>query len=137
MSFCRQFMLRLRRMRVLWSPLLMVAAAASLPLPLAAQDFPSRPVTFVIPFPVGGSTDVLGRLLFVSGRAVEAIALLSPLALLAIGPIAVRMRRAIAREKKRNSFLPDNIDELIFGYFDTLEDNRERTAKPASDPSAA
>ena len=47
------------------------------------------------------------------------------------------LRRAIAREKKRNSFLPDNIDELIFGYFDTLEDNRERTAKPASDPSAA
>jgi hypothetical protein len=39
------------------------------------------------------------------------------------------LRRAIAREKKRNSFLPANIDELIFSYFDTLEINRERLAK--------
>lgn len=44
------------------------------------------------------------------------------------------LRRAISREKKRNSFLPADIDELIFGYFDTLEDNRNRCAKtPAPD----
>ena len=47
------------------------------------------------------------------------------------------LRRAIAREKKRNSFLPENIDELIFSYFDTLEDNRERTAKPATESAEA
>jgi tripartite-type tricarboxylate transporter receptor subunit TctC len=32
----------------------------------AAQDFPSRPIVMVIPFPPGGSTDVLGRVLGVS-----------------------------------------------------------------------
>lgn len=41
------------------------------------------------------------------------------------------LRRAIAREKKRNAFLPANIDELIFSYFDILEENRERAAKSA------
>jgi hypothetical protein len=45
------------------------------------------------------------------------------------------LRRAIAREKKRNSFLPADIDELIFGYFDTLEDNRERAAKARTSPA--
>jgi hypothetical protein len=44
------------------------------------------------------------------------------------------LRRAISREKKRNNFLPDNIDELIFGYFDTLEENRERAAKTVKPP---
>jgi len=45
------------------------------------------------------------------------------------------LRRALAREKKRNTFLPANIDELIFGYFDTLEENRENTARPSMVPS--
>lgn len=44
------------------------------------------------------------------------------------------LRRAVAREKKRNSFLPANIDEMIFGYFDTLEENRERAAKGIKRP---
>lgn len=48
------------------------------------------------------------------------------------------LRRAVHREKKRNSFLPANIDEMIFSYFDTLEDNRERAANgiKRSDPTA-
>jgi len=40
-----------------------VAAFASFVVPAASADtFPSRPVTLVIPFPPGGSTDVVGRL---------------------------------------------------------------------------
>ncbi|HQN14270.1 MAG TPA: tripartite tricarboxylate transporter substrate-binding protein [Quisquiliibacterium sp.] len=34
--------------------------------PAHAQDYPARPITMVIPFPVGGSTDVLGRMLAAS-----------------------------------------------------------------------
>src|SRR5436190_11349496 len=38
-----------------------LAASAALLGPAAAQDYPSRPVTMVIPFAAGGPTDVLGR----------------------------------------------------------------------------
>jgi tripartite-type tricarboxylate transporter receptor subunit TctC len=31
-------------------------------LPVWAQEFPSRPVKVIIPFPPGGPTDVLGRI---------------------------------------------------------------------------
>jgi tripartite-type tricarboxylate transporter receptor subunit TctC len=36
--------------------------ALLLPLPAAAQDWPTRPVTMVVPFAAGGQVDVLGRL---------------------------------------------------------------------------
>ena len=39
-----------------------LAALASLTAPASAQDFPNRPITLVIPFPAGGSTDLVGRL---------------------------------------------------------------------------
>src|SRR5690349_10450005 len=34
-----------------------------LALPAAAQDYPARPVKLVIPFPPGGSNDVVGRVI--------------------------------------------------------------------------
>ena len=40
-----------------------VLAALAAPLSALAQDWPSKPVRFVVPFPPGGSVDPLGRLL--------------------------------------------------------------------------
>ena len=39
------------------------AAAALAPGLLLAQDWPTRPVKLIVPFPAGGSTDAVGRLL--------------------------------------------------------------------------
>jgi tripartite-type tricarboxylate transporter receptor subunit TctC len=41
----------------------MLAAACALPLLVAAQGFPSKPLTLVVPYPPGGATDTVGRIL--------------------------------------------------------------------------
>src|ERR1043165_7748299 len=44
----------------------LAAGAAALPAMsrvAKAQAYPSRPITIVVPFPAGGSTDVIGRIL--------------------------------------------------------------------------
>jgi len=45
---------------------LLAASAAALPVPwrnASAQAYPSRPITMMVPFPPGGLTDVVGRLI--------------------------------------------------------------------------
>jgi tripartite-type tricarboxylate transporter receptor subunit TctC len=41
--------------------LTLATLGASLPLPVAAQSYPSKPVRLILPFPPGGATDLLGR----------------------------------------------------------------------------
>lgn len=48
---------------------LAVAAAGALPLAAGAQNYPTKPVTIVVPFSAGGTTDILARIV---GQALSA-----------------------------------------------------------------
>ena len=52
-----------------WLIAIALVATCGIPGTAAAQVYPSRPVTMVVPFPAGGSTDTIGRVLADGMRA--------------------------------------------------------------------
>src|SRR5260221_574752 len=44
-------------------PVALVVALLAIPLAAQAQEWPSRPLRFIVPFPAGGSTDVAARVI--------------------------------------------------------------------------
>ena len=57
-------------MRALFGVLIAACVAPGLNAAARAQDYPSRPITMIVPFPAGGATDTLARFLAERMRAI-------------------------------------------------------------------
>src|ERR1044071_5356663 len=42
---------------------LLIAVAAWMPVPATAQDYPNKPITLICPYPPGGATDAISRII--------------------------------------------------------------------------
>src|SRR3974390_3403575 len=75
-KFQRQFGRSLSNERTMWNkygaplrrlgrmaPCLALVLSGTLPVPAHAEDYPVRPVKIVVPFPAGGTADVVPRIL--------------------------------------------------------------------------
>ena len=48
--------------------LLILVATLAFTATVRAQDWPTKPVRFIVPYPPGGGTDVIARIAVVCGR---------------------------------------------------------------------
>ena len=68
-------MTRLQFLRLATAMLIGMIAA---PLTARADDYPNRPIRLIAPYPPGGTTDIVARLLASRGNTAEALAVLAP-----------------------------------------------------------
>ena len=52
----------MNRMTMAALPASLFVLACVAAVPAAAQDYPTRPITMIVPYPAGGGVDVMGRL---------------------------------------------------------------------------
>src|SRR6202165_4219490 len=45
-----------------WPAIVVAMAWVAVAVPARAQDYPSRPITVIVPFPPGGASDVVARI---------------------------------------------------------------------------